>query len=142
MEMKYEFGYPAAKRIALIEELKGKSKETHSEEYMGKFRPLPVIEIRIEAPIYRLENIRTINAQKEWLATNPERPKDFFTAEPGAIEVQEVQHTLLKKIVTKDNLIKAFSVDKSTGTSLKQKYPLIVSDEGVVVNGNCRLCAW
>ena len=142
MEMKYEFGYPAAKRIAEIKELVEKTKEYQSEEYMGQLRKLPVIEIRIGAPIYRLENIRTINAQKEWLALNKDKPRDYFVSEPGAIEVQQTQHSLLKKIVTKDGLIEAFKFDKSSGSARKQKYPLIISDEGVVVNGNCRLCAW
>ena len=138
----YQFGYPQANRLIMIQDEVAKTKEFHSEEYQGKIRQLPVIEVRIESLLYRLENIRTINKQKEWLAKHKELPRDFFTSDPGAIEVQETQHILLKEIVKKAKLIDAFRVNKKQGNARKQKYPLIVSDEGVVVNGNCRLCAW
>lgn len=137
----YQFGYPETKRKVAISEALTSSKENHYENYQGKYRPLPVIEIRIEALVYRMENIRTKNSQKEWLAQHPEYDRNFFLRDPFAIEVQETQHGLLKKLVDKENLLSAFKKDgKKDG--MQQKDPLICSDNGIVVNGNRRLCAW
>lgn len=137
----YQFGYPETKRKMAIEEALSSSKENHYENYQGKYRPLPVIEIRIEALVYRMENIRTKNIQKEWLARHPECAKDLFTRDPFSIEAQETQHELLKKVVDKENLLSAFKKDgKKEG--MQQKDPIICSDNGIVVNGNRRLCAW
>ena len=140
-KMEYQFGYPQAKRVMMINDGVDHAREFHSEMYQGKLHQLPVIEVHIESLLYRLENIRTISNQKEWLIRHKEMPRDFFTSDPGAIEVQETQHVLLKEIVKKDKLIDAFKIKKNKSKRL-QKYPLIISDEGVVVNGNCRLCAW
>lgn len=137
MVEKYQFGYPVTKRKVAIDEAITSSKEKYYENYQGKYRPLPVIEIRIEALVYRIENIRTKNIQKEWLAQHPDRDHDLFTRDPFSIEVQETQHELLKKLVDKENLFTAFKKD-----GMQQKEPLICSDNGIVVNGNRRLCAW
>lgn len=133
----YQFGYPETKRKVAIEEALSSSKEKHYENYQGKYRPLPVIEIRIEALVYRMENIRTKNSQKEWLAQHPNCDRNFFSRDPFSIEVQETQHELLKRLADKENLLSAFRKD-----GMQQKEPLICSDNGIVVNGNRRLCAW
>lgn len=141
MVEQYQFGYPETKRKLTIDEALSSSKENHWENYQGKYRALPVIEIRIEALVYRIENIRTKNIQKEWLAQHPENAHNFFLRDPLSIEVQETQHELLKKLVDKENLLSAFKKDgKKDG--MQQKEPLICSDNGIVVNGNRRLCAW
>lgn len=137
----YQFGYPETKRKMAIDEAITSSKENYYENYQGKYRPLPVIEIRIESLVYRMENIRTKNIQKEWLSQHPECDRDFFSRDPFSIEVQETQHELLKKLVDKESLLSAFKKDgKKDG--MQQKDPLICSDNGIIVNGNRRLCAW
>ena len=142
MDSMYQYGYPAAQRIQLIQELKANTTEFITESYQGKLRKLPVIEVRIQALTYRIENIRTKNLQKEFLATHSDYPRDFFVLDPGSIEVQTIQHSLLKELVVKDRLIKYFEVKKNQTDINYQKYDLICSDQGVVVNGNRRLCAW
>lgn len=137
MENTYQFGYPSARRAFEIQDAVANSHETHPEEYQGKYRSLPVIEVRIELLVYRIENIRTKSPQKEWLSRNPSYPKDFFTSDPYSIETQEVQHIILKSLANKEKLLSTFKSGK-----LQQKEPLICSDDGVVVNGNRRLCAW
>ena len=135
--MEYTYGYPQVKRINDLQEACNCSKETHSEEYQGHYRPLPVAEVRIELLVYRIENIRTKSLQKEYLAKHPEEPKDLFTADPYCIETQEKQHQLLKSLVEKEGLMKSFKKDMT-----QQTEPIICTDDGVVVNGNRRLCAW
>ena len=137
MDFLCQYGYPTAKRTIQIQEACKGSTETHSEEYQGHYRPLKVVEVRIELPVYRIENIRTKSLQKEYLAKNPDAPKDLFTADPYSIETQEVQHQLLKSLVEKEGLMKTFKKDM-----IQQTEPIICTDEGVVVNGNRRLCAW
>lgn len=137
MEYTYQYGYPPAKRIVELQEACKSSIETHSEEYQGHYRPLKVVEVRIEMLVYRIENIRTKSLQKEYLAKNLDAPKDLFTADPYSIETQETQHQLLKTLVEKEGLMKAFKKEMT-----QQIEPIICTDEGVVVNGNRRLCAW
>ena len=68
--MEYLFGYPTPRRKIEISEAISSSKENYQLNYQGKYRPLPVIEVRIGLLVYRMENIRTKSLQKEWLATH------------------------------------------------------------------------
>lgn len=111
--------------------------ETQHEEYRGKYRPLKIIEVPIELLVYRIENIRTKSLQKQWLVKHPDCEKNFFISDPGAIEVQEAQHQILQSLADKEGLLDTFKKEK-----LQQKEALIATDDGVVVNGNRRLCVW
>ena len=139
MEVRYQFGYPTNRRVMTIADALNSlhTLETQYEEYRGKYRPLKIIEVPIELPIYRIENIRTKSLQKQWLVKHPDCDKRFFSDDVGSIEVQEAQHQILKSLADKEGLFKAFEEGK-----LQQKEALIVTDDGVVVNGNRRLCAW
>lgn len=140
MEFTYSFGYPNMQRIVAIAEAVSNAQngEKYQVEYRGKYRPLPVIEVPIELLVYRIENIRTKSLQKQWLAQHRDIPKDLFVSDPFSIEAQENQHQVLKLLVDKENLLKAFK----DNDKLQQTEPLICSNDGIVVNGNRRLCAW
>lgn len=140
MEYTYYFGYPNVKRTIAIAEAIGKagSGEKYQIDYRGKYRPLPVIEVPIELLVYRIENIRTKSLQKQWLAQHPDLPRDLFISDPFSIEAQETQHQVLKLLVDKEDLLKTFK----NNDKLQQTEPLICSTDGIVVNGNRRLCAW
>lgn len=135
--MEYLFGYPTLRRKIEINEAISSSKENYQINYQGKYRPLPVIEVRIGLLVYRMENIRTKSRQKEWLATHQELNNNFFKEDPYCIEVQETQHQILKALANDEGLLAEFKSGK-----IQQTEPLICSNEGVVVNGNRRLCAW
>lgn len=139
MEIRYQFGYPVNKRMMMIADALNSpyAHETQHEEYRGKYRPLKIIEVPIELLVYRIENIRTKSLQKQWLVTHPDCAKDFFVTAPGSIEVQEAQHQILMSLADKEGLLNSFKKGK-----LQQKEALIVTDDGVVVNGNRRLCVW
>ncbi len=138
--MEYKFGYPEWMRDEYITKQLNNPQfqEKHYEKYHGKYSPLSVIEVPIELLIYRMENIRTKTLQKEWLALTPDCPRDIFTSDPHCIEAQETQHQILKWLVDKENLLTAFKKNDK----LQQTEPLICSNNGIVVNGNRRLCAW
>lgn len=140
MEFTYSFGYPNVQRIVAITEAVNNTKngEKYQVEYRGKYRPLPVIEVPIELLVYRIENIRTKSLQKQWLAQHRDIPRDLFMSDPFSIEAQENQHQVLKLLVDKENLLKTFK----DNDKLQQTEPLICSNDGIVVNGNRRLCAW
>ena len=140
MEFTYMYGYPNVQRIMAVTEAVKNSQtgEKYQIEYRGKYRPLPVIEVPIEMLVYRIENIRTKSLQKQWLAQNRDQPKDLFTSDPFSIEAQETQHQVLKLLIDKENLLKSFK----DNDKLQQTEPLICSNDGIVVNGNRRLCAW
>ena len=107
MEYTYLFGYPNVRRsIDISESLKDmQTGEKYQVNYRGKYRPLPVIEVPIELPVYRIENIRTKSLQKQWLALHKELPRDLFVNDPFSIESQEAQHQILKLLVDKENQI-------------------------------------
>lgn len=140
MEYTYSFGYPHVKRVFEISDAIQNSQtgEKYQIEYRGKYRPLPVIEVPIELLVYRIENIRTKSLQRQWLAQHRDLPRDLFISEPFSIEAQENQHQVLKLLIGKENLLKAFK----DNDKLQQTEPLICSNDGIVVNGNRRLCAW
>ena len=81
MEVRYQFGYPINRRVMAIADALNSpiALETQHEEYRGKYRPLQIIEVPIELPIYRIENIRTKSLQKQWLVTHPDCDKKFFS---------------------------------------------------------------
>lgn len=134
-----EFGFPKNERIIIINELLPKAKNTYRVDYQGRPRELPVIEVPVGLLIYRIENFRTITAQEEYCATHiNEVDPDFFTINPESIDVQYVQNSLLEKMLDDKDLFSSFEKEREKG----QQQPLIITDEGVVVNGNRRLCAW
>lgn len=140
MEHTYSFGYPNTQRMLAISEAisNSQSGEKYQIDYRGKYRPLPVVEVPIEMLVYRIENIRTKSLQKQWLAQHRDIPKDLFISDPFSIGAQETQHQILKLLVNKENLLKTFK----DNDKLQQTEPLICSNDGIVVNGNRRLCAW
>ncbi len=142
MSYKYQFGYPYSERKERI--LEAVRNNNNQKEfrlfYRGSYRMLPIVDVPIELLIYRVENIRTKNLQKEWLARHKDLPSNLFSKEndTSSIEVQENQHDVLRLVVDKENLFKTFEKDNKN----EQTDPLICTNDGVVVNGNRRLCTW
>lgn len=132
-----EYGAPLLQRKNEISGKVAKSKRYKSIEFMGKMVDLPEIDIRIEMPVYRLANGRTRTMQLEYLALNPDAPRDLFQRDHDALDAQRAQHDLLFKLANEENLFDAFKND-----DLQQTESIICTNEGVVVNGNRRLCVW
>jgi TPR repeat protein len=130
-------GWVAFARKSKLEELKKNgSKRTHFVEYQGKTVYLPVLRVPIGLPKYRLQNGRTLSAQKEWLATNRDKPSDFFEADPEFQNAQVEQHKLLLRLKTKE------LEEKFRDPAQQQVDPIILDSEGFVINGNTRLAYW
>ena len=116
-----------------IDELVNSSTESLSLPFQREEYPCPVIKIAPEYLIYRLSNTRTKSAQKEYIADN-NKQDDYFSEDRLEVsEVQDSQHEILLKFVDKQ-LANAF--DQQGG----QTEPILINKEGVIINGNRRLC--
>lgn len=132
------FGWP---RPARLEEFKtrlgAEGLPTDRIVFQGLNQDLPIIRIPIDLPKYRLVNGRTASLQVEHLAINAHLRADLFTGDPEMWDAQEVQHELLLKLGRLSDLDDYFE-----DAAHKQVNPLLLDEEGFVVNGNRRLSMW
>lgn len=132
------FGWP---RPARLEEFRTRLEvnglATDRVVFQGLNQDLPIVRIPIDLPKYRLVNGRTASLQVEHLALNADLRPDLFTGDPEMWDAQEVQHELLLKLGRLSDLDGYFE-----DTANKQVNPLLLDEEGFVVNGNRRLSMW
>jgi hypothetical protein len=105
--------------------------------FRGKTVDLPIISVPIELPKYRMANGRTVSLQAEYLAKNPGSRQDMFSGDPELWDAQEVQHHLLLQYAEQSRLQEYFE-----DTTNKQVEPILLDENGFVVNGNRRLSTW
>lgn len=132
------FGWP---RPARLEEfrtrLEAKGLPTDRVVFQGLNQDLPIIRIPIDLPKYRMANGRTASLQVEHLALNPDLRRDLFTGDPEMWDAQEAQHELLLKLGRLSDLDDYFE-----DPAHQQVNPLLLDENGFVVNGNRRLSMW
>lgn len=134
------FGCPEVTREKTLDELrnnKNKVKRMVPIFYDNDNINCEVIDVDIRIPVYRMTNVRTKNMQKEWVKKHPELDKDIFTKDPYSTVAQKEQHKVLLNFVNGQGLFKLFKKEMA-----KQTEPIICSSNGIVVNGNRRLCCW
>ena len=107
------------------------------QQVKGQVLDLEIVRLPIGLPKYRLSNGRTASLQLEWLANNPDEPKDFFEKDPELRVAQEAQHSLLKELIKQEGLHDLFK-----DSTQVQVEPIILDENGFVINGNRRLCCW
>ena len=91
------------------------------------------ITVPIDFPLYRIQSGRTHRAQAEYLDKHPGLPNNFFN-DPEDPRVQRAQHKILLTMIT----------EKDLDTDLRQKgqrFALVLTKDGYVVDGNRRLAA-
>ena len=132
-----KYGYSRLQRKKELDEKKKTSNKFASLEVMGKYSDFPIVEVRIELPVYRLANGRTKTLQREYLAKHPEQPADLFTKDHDEFAAQFAQNEILEKLVKDEDLLSEFGTN-----NVQQTEPIIVTHDGIVINGNRRLCAW
>ena len=89
--------------------------------------------------VYRMENFRTFTEQQTYLAREKKMP-GFFAGGQENESVQQVQHDILAQLARKgegDSVVPVIDVLRTAG----QREPLLITNRGVVVNGNRRLAA-
>lgn len=109
-----------------------------------KFRngaELPVIELPIDHLIYRLENYRTRDKQLSYIATGQVKKGFFDPSRREDPSVQTKQHEILLKQAQSGSGETIKPIYDELARVGEQTDELIISSDGVVVNGNRRLCA-
>lgn len=107
-------------------------------EFRNTKTSLKVIRIDLSIPVYRMENFRTFTYQREFLRES-KKENDFFIKGQEVESAQQEQHDILAKLAQKSvsDSVSVFDVLKKE----KQREPILIASNGVVVNGNRRLAA-
>jgi hypothetical protein len=133
--MTLQLGLPLPQRKQLINQLASGSSEIKARfRFQGSVRQFDVFKVRIEMPKYRLSNGRTQALQEQLLESDQSLPRDLFEADQESDQAQRQQHSLLRQLMNEANLYSYF-------TTHEQEEPLVLTNLGIVVNGNRRLCA-
>lgn len=132
------FGWPKPARTEEFKKLlETASGATFRIVFQGKTIDIPIIRVPIELPKYRMANGRTASLQAEHLARNPTAQPDLFAGDAELWSSQEIQHELLLQLAKQSDLRKYFE-DPANG----QVEPILLDENGFVVNGNRRLSTW
>lgn len=107
-------------------------------EYQNTETQLKVIRVAIDSLLYRVSNYRTRTAQLRYIRDNA-KPENFFSAQQENESVQQAQHGLLIALTERgrNSVTSITEVLMTEG----QREPLLITIDGIVVNGNRRLAA-
>jgi hypothetical protein len=132
------FGWPKPARVEEFKKLLAlPATATTRVVFQGKNTDISIIRIPIELPKYRLANGRTASLQAEYLAKNPGARADLFSGDAEMWDAQQAQHELLLQLANKSDLAKYFEENAN-----QQIDPILLDENGFVVNGNRRLSYW
>jgi len=132
------FGWSKPKRIEEFAKLLANPLgATERVVFQGKTIDIPIIRVPIDLPKYRLSNGRTASLQSEYLAKNPNARTDLFSGDPELWDAQEAQHNLLLQLAKQAGLASYFAEAAN-----QQVNPILLDENGFVVNGNRRLASW
>ena len=116
------------------------SSETHRFlEYQNRPMALPVIRLDINLPIYRMANFRTRTAQLRHIHDN-DADEGFFGSGEENESAQTAQHAILVDFARRGRPGSIVPIMQELEGE-QQRDPLLITREGVVVNGNRRLAA-
>lgn len=133
---------PAHEREEQIKTLRISSPEEQRFHYFRQSETkLPVIRAPIGLPIYRLENYRTRDEHLSRIAQG-KNPTGFFdSARQEDEDVQQAQHDLLIDFARRGKGEDIVPIWDELEGHPEQTEHLLITSNGVVVNGNRRLCA-
>ncbi len=106
-------------------------------DFKGETISLPILRVPLNLPKYRISNGRTASAQQEWVALKHVDADFFDNGDPELEDVQIAQHQILKNMIREEGLLTKFEDPVN-----KQVDPVLLDENGFVVNGNRRLCCW
>lgn len=114
------------------------SSSTHTKfRFRGNNQLMPIVSVKLSLPVYRVGNRRTKTLQEEYLVRHPDLPRNFFVDDVDSVRVQVAQDEILRGLIGDKDLYDVFINPK-----VQQDETIICTRDGVVVNGNRRLCAW
>lgn len=130
---------PQPQRAAALREMQETPVRTIREHNLGNGTDLKVVRVPIGLPAYRMENGRTLTSQMEYLDKTG-KPEDFFAHGQENESVQQTQHDILVSFAKRpasDDAPSILDVLREKG----QTDYLLITKDGVVLNGNRRLSA-
>lgn len=104
--------------------------------YRGEYREMPVVEVPVELPLFRPENGRLITALHRYLREHDLDEREF-AAKIEELWVQEALQSLLLPLSQDPR----GSIYQELARQGQQTEPLLITHDGIVVNGNRRLAA-
>ena len=104
--------------------------------YRGGYRPLPVIILPLEVPVYRAGNGRLAVLKAEYLRHHTNGP-DYFENNEESVEVQTALYGMLLELA-KNPDASIYQELYNTGIQTER---LLITHEGIVVDGNRRLAS-
>lgn len=110
-------------------------------KFRGGRELLAVIEMPIDHLLYRLENFRTISDQLSHVASGKVDEDFFDPSHREDLSTQSVQHDILFSLAQKGSGESIIPIYDELERVKEQTDELIISSDGVVVNGNRRLAA-
>lgn len=127
---------PRSERLELIGELAAAARATHFAPLRGGYEPTPVVELPEALLVYRVENGRLI-AELEEHARAQGLDLAGLRATQETLEVQRLLHRFLAaKAAAADGPIL-----QELAEAGQQIEPLLISADGVLINGNRRMAA-
>ncbi len=131
----------SGRSLIITDAVKASDKKMPFYEYQNTKTELPIIRIDLSIPIYRMENYRTRTAQLRYIHAN-NHEEEFFRNGGEDEAAQQAQHEILIGFAKKGkgNSSSVVPILDELQRS-EQQEPLLITDDGVVVNGNRRLTA-
>jgi len=140
LDNRYGMPLPARRKefSELLEEAKRKGSASYRiENFQGQVASLPIIRVVADLPKYRIANGRTSSIQEEWVTLHSKQEDFFSGGDPELYTIQEAQHEILSAMISEEGLLEKFRDSKN-----RQVEPLLLDENGFVINGNRRLCCW
>ena len=108
--------------------------------YIPEGIDLAVIGVPLDLPVYRMANYRTRTRQRAYIHTH-NKPASYFLNGEEDTGAQRAQHELLVELANRGSGESIISIVRKFEQDQRQTEALLLTHDGVVVNGNRRLAA-
>lgn len=139
MPYKIQLTAPVNRAATIASKVVASTEKREFFEFRNRTSHLPLIQVPIDLPVYRVENYRTFTDQRDYISREGKKA-DYFASGQESEEVQQAQHQLLYRLALMGKTKEDASVSDVLETQ-GQRQPLLITAGGVVVNGNRRLAA-
>jgi len=128
------------RKLVIAQKCKKPLREERFYYYTTEGIDLPVILVPLDLPVYRMENYRTRTRQRAYIHTHGKSAHFFLKGEEN-VGAQRAQHEILVELAKKGRGESIISIVRKFEQDQRQTDSLLLTHEGVVVNGNRRLAA-
>lgn len=132
---------PREREQAIAADVAATEERARFHYYRNSEQRLPVIRVPVDIPIYRIVNARTRDEQLSLMAAGTYSDGFFDSGHQEDEEVQGVQHKILFDFAQMGKGENIFPIYEELAQKGVQTDPILITAQGVVVNGNRRLAA-